>query len=128
MIVKPESCQPPSSRRAGKMLLARAGPSLIVGVGDHEYFVASDVAPLLPHTRDVVFLEDGDIAELTHVSMRITDRDGQAVLRPLRHVDGDASTAELSGPRIGQRHDRDFGDSWVTTEELLHLTRGDLLA
>jgi glutamine---fructose-6-phosphate transaminase (isomerizing) len=83
----------------GKMLLARAGPSLIIGVGENEYFVASDVAPLLPHTRDVVFLEDGDIAELTHAGMRITDRNGKPVLRPLRHVDWDARTAELSGHR-----------------------------
>jgi glucosamine--fructose-6-phosphate aminotransferase (isomerizing) len=83
----------------GKMLLARSGPSLIVGVGQDEYFVASDVAPLLPHTRDVVFLEDGDIAELTHSGMKITDRDGRTVVRSLRHVDWDASAAELCGHR-----------------------------
>ena len=78
----------------GKMLLARSGPSLIVGVGENEYFVASDVAPLLPHTRDVVFLEDGDIAELTHAGMRVTDRDGRTV------------TSRFAPCRLGREHSR----------------------
>src|SRR5882757_2469697 len=83
----------------GKIMLARSGPSLIVGVGQDEYFVASDVAPLLPYTRDVVFLEDGDIAELTHTDMSVTDKDGRAVVRSVRKVDWDAGAAELSGHR-----------------------------
>jgi len=83
----------------GKIMLARSGPSLIVGVGHEEYFVASDVAPLLPYTRAIVFLEDGDVAELTLTGMSITDRDGQSVVRPVRNVDWDATAAELSGHR-----------------------------
>ena len=83
----------------GKMLLARSGPTLVVGHGKNEFFVASDVSPLLPHTRDVAFLEDGDIAELTELGLRVIDRLEQSVERPPARIDWDASAAELNGYR-----------------------------
>jgi glutamine---fructose-6-phosphate transaminase (isomerizing) len=82
-----------------KILLACAGPTLVVGIGEGEYFVASDVAPLLPYTRNVVFLEDGDTVELTLEGPNVLAGSGECVERATQRIDWDIGAAELDGYR-----------------------------
>jgi glucosamine--fructose-6-phosphate aminotransferase (isomerizing) len=70
-----------STSEPGHLIAARRGSPLVVGIGIGEYFIASDVAALLPVTQRFVFLEDGDIADLTSVGMVIYDSEGRQVER-----------------------------------------------
>src|SRR5215475_10141559 len=77
-----------------RLILAREGCPVVVGVGVEENFVASDVAALLPVTRRFIFLEEGDVAEVRRQAVRILDRDGRAVERPVRESELTADAAE----------------------------------
>jgi glucosamine--fructose-6-phosphate aminotransferase (isomerizing) len=70
-----------STREPDRLIAARLGSPLVIGVGIGEYFIASDVAALLPVTQRFVFLEDGDIADLTSHGMAIYNREGLPVQR-----------------------------------------------
>lgn len=76
------------------MILAREGCPVVVGIGEGEHFVASDVAALLPVTRKFVFLEEGDVAEIKREGVRILDRDGSVPNRPVRVSELSADAAE----------------------------------
>src|ERR1700729_968676 len=83
-----------SERDPDRMILAREGCPVVIGLGVEENFVASDVAALLPVTRRFIFLEEGDVAEVRRCSIRVLDRDGNPVERPVRESELSASAAE----------------------------------
>ena len=79
------------------MIGARVGCPLLVGLGEGENFVASDVSAVLGATRRVIYLDEGDVAELTRASVRVFDRFGALVERPVHVSDVSLASLEL-GP------------------------------
>jgi glutamine---fructose-6-phosphate transaminase (isomerizing) len=87
-----------SSREPGKIIGARKGSPLLVGVGNgDEYFLASDIAAVLAHTRDFVYLEDGEMAVLTDDGYQIYSLKGSEVTKEITRIDWDLDAIEKSG-------------------------------
>lgn len=88
-----------SDRAPEKVIATRRFSPLIVAVGDHENFLASDVPAILPYCRNVIFLEDGDVAVLDSNGVTITDLDGEPVTRGVETINWDPVSVEKCGYR-----------------------------
>lgn len=96
-----------SSRTPDEIVCAKNASPLILGVGEGESLLASDLPALLPHTRDVIILEEGDLARLTREGVHVINLQGQTQQRNVQHITWSAAMAEKEGYKHFMRKEID---------------------
>jgi glucosamine--fructose-6-phosphate aminotransferase (isomerizing) len=105
-----------SETEPDKLVAAKTATPLVLGLGDGENFVASDIPAILEHTRRAMILEDGELAEVTASAIRLMKFDGTAVTRAPREVEWDAVAATKGGFRHYLRKEiNDQPQAWIDT-------------
>ena len=80
-----------------RLVAARRGSPLVIGHGDNEYFIASDTAPLVAYTKDVTYLDDGEVAEITKEGITVKTIDDRVVKKAIEVIEMDIGQIEKSG-------------------------------
>ncbi|HEY8516682.1 MAG TPA: glutamine--fructose-6-phosphate transaminase (isomerizing) [Candidatus Binatia bacterium] len=80
-----------------RLVAAKTATPIVIGLGQGENFIASDIPAILEHTRDVLFLEDGEMAEVRRDSVKVTTFDGEPIERAPKRITWDPVTAQKGG-------------------------------